>query len=62
MTWKELKEAAEIAGVKESDDIVSIECERRDGDKTFQRAKSGNMIMLREHIDDKKSEVNGCAT
>lgn len=62
MTWKEIKRAAETAGIKETDDIVAIECERRDGDKVFHRAKSGSMIILREHLDEKQADTHGCAT
>lgn len=62
MTWNEIKHAAEIAGIKETDEIVSIECERRDGDRILHAAKSGDMIMLREHTDEKKVDTHGCAT
>ena len=62
MTWNEIKKAVENAGIKETDEIVEIECERRDGDKVFHRAKSGDMIILREHLDDKKTDAHGCAT
>lgn len=62
MTWNEIKRAAEIAGIKETDEIAAIECERRDGDKTFHPAKSGNMIVLREHPDEEKTDAHGCAT
>ena len=62
MTWNEIKQAAENAGIKETDEIVAIECERRDGDKIFHRARSGNMIILREHTDEQKSDTHGCAT
>ena len=56
------KKAVQNAGIKETDEIVVIECERLDGDKMFHAAKSGNMIKLREHIDAAKADVHGCAT
>lgn len=64
MTWKEIKDAVETAGVKENDEIIMIECELHDGDKTLHAARSGNKVRLREHADEAKSKVtmNGCAT
>ena len=60
MTWKEIKDAVEKAGVRENEEILSIECER-DGDKTLHSARAGKFLRLREPIDEKKADVNGCA-
>lgn len=62
MTWKEIKQAVEKAGIKESDDIYILECERQNGDKVLHKSKSGNMIKLVERIAEQKVETHGCAT
>ncbi|MFN0279812.1 MAG: hypothetical protein ACKVRN_14630 [Pyrinomonadaceae bacterium] len=62
MTWKEIKAAVENAGITERDNLVSIECERRDGDKKLHVARSGAMFQLREHLDVAKADAHGCAT
>lgn len=61
MTWKEIKQAVETAGVNESEEILFIECELHDGDKTLHAARSGKLVRLREHVDDEKADTNGCA-
>ena len=61
MTWKEIKEAVETAGVSENEDILFIECELHDGDKTLHAARSGKVVRLKEHTDPERSGVNGCA-
>lgn len=61
MTWNEIKKAVESAGIKETDDLIAIECERIDGDKKLHVAKSGKMIQLREFPDESKMDLNGCA-
>jgi arginyl-tRNA synthetase len=62
MTWREIKAAVETAGVNENEEILFIECELHDGDKTLYAARSGKALRLREHIDEAKAEANGCAT
>ena len=36
MTWREIKQAVEQAGVRDDEEIGSIQCENGDGDHTFQ--------------------------
>ena len=35
MTWNEIKKAVEIAGIKETDEIVEIGCDRRGRRQSF---------------------------
>ena len=43
MTWKEIKQAVETAGVKENDEILFIECELRDAnDRAAEGASSAD--------------------
>lgn len=62
MTWKEIKNAVETAGVKESEEILFIECELHDGDKELHAARSGKSVRLREHVNEARAKENGCAT
>jgi hypothetical protein len=50
MTWAEIKQAVERAGVTDDDDIIAIECEPRDGAKTLQRVHHGSYVKLIEQI------------
>ena len=62
MTWIEIKNAVEQAGIEESDEITAIQCEMRDGAKTFHIIKLGNAIKLAEDFaDSARSEASGCA-
>ena len=61
MTWREIKRAAETAGISDNDELVSIECERLEGDKRLHIARSGKALKLREFPDESKLDVNGCA-
>lgn len=61
MTWKEIKQAVETAGVNENEDILFIECEPNDGDNTLHAARSGKFVRLRERLDEAKANTNGCA-
>lgn len=47
MTWAEIKEAAEKAGVKEEDEICMILCENGKGNKSFNKTKLGKAINFR---------------
>lgn len=62
MTWREIKQAVEAAGVADADEIYAIECERRDGNKSFHKAESGKMFELRERVDEAKADIHGCAS
>jgi len=63
MTWREIKEAVEKAGVGENEEINLIQCENGDGDHTFHKVKLGRMLKLAENVSAKKSreDARGCA-
>ena len=63
MTWSEIKEAVEQAGVKEDEDISVIQCENGDGDHTFHKVRLGKRLKLEENTsgEAQRREANGCA-
>lgn len=61
MTWKEIKQAVEEAGVTEDEEISLIQCEHGDGDKTFHRVRLGKAIKLAENTSPAAADYAGCA-
>jgi hypothetical protein len=63
MTWKEIKEAVEQAGVAEDEEIGLIQCEDGDGNHTFHKVRLGRMLKLAENVSEEASrkEAEGCA-
>lgn len=61
MTWAEIKEAVEQAGVKDDDEIRDIVCENGKGDKTFHKVKLGRAYRLTEEISERPGDFAGCA-
>ena len=63
MTWREIKEAVEQAGVKEDEEIVLIQCENGDGDHTFHKVTFGKKLKLAENVSEEVSrrKAAGCA-
>jgi len=63
MTWAEIKNAVEQAGVSEDDEISVIQCENGDGDHTFQKMRLGRALKLAENISQEaaRHEAEGCA-
>jgi len=63
MTWKQIKNAVEEAGVKEDDEISLIQCENGDGDHTFHKMRLGRALKLVENVSEEVSrkEAEGCA-
>jgi hypothetical protein len=63
MTWREIKEAAAQAGVKEDEEIAVIQCENGRGDHTFLKATLGNRLKLAENVSEEvaRKEAEGCA-
>jgi hypothetical protein len=63
MTWKEIKEAVEQAGVAEDEDIAVIQCETGDGDHTFHKMRLGKALKLAENVSVEKAreDTAGCA-
>lgn len=62
MTWKEIKRAVEQAGVKESDDIVEIQCELNDGSKTLHPIRLGKFLKLAEDLSPRAQQIERDAT
>lgn len=61
MTWKQIKEAVEEAGISEDEEIKLIECENGDGDGTFHKMRLGKAIKLTENTVEKPEDISGCA-
>lgn len=61
MTWAEIKDAVEEAGIEETDEILVIKCENLGGDKTLHKARIGRGLRLTEHATDDDRDARGCA-
>jgi hypothetical protein len=63
MTWAEIKEAVEQAGVTDDEEIGSIQCENGDGDHTFHKVRLGHALKLAENVSEEaaRREAKGCA-
>jgi hypothetical protein len=61
MTWKQIKEAVEEAGVDDNEEIRLIVCENGDGDGTFHKMRLGKTIKLTENTVDNPEDFSGCA-
>ena len=61
MTWKQIKEAVEEAGVEENEEISLIKCENGEGDGTFHKMRLGKATKLAENIGDQSNDASGCA-
>jgi hypothetical protein len=61
MTWSQIKEAVEEAGVEDNEEIRLIECENGDGDGTFHKMRLGKAIKLTENTVDNPEDFSGCA-
>lgn len=61
MTWKEIKQAVEQAGVSDEDEICLLQCEGRDGAKTFHKTKLGKSLKLSEDVSEEREDFAGCA-
>lgn len=63
MTWLEIKKAVEAAGIKEEDDICTIQCAIHHGRKTLHQVRPGKFIRLTEDLSQGAAEeASGCAT
>ena len=60
MTWKEIKQKVEEAGVGDDDEISVIECENGN---TFHKMTIGKFVRLRENVSARKQreDAEGCA-
>ena len=63
MTWKEIKQAIEDAGIEDYEEISSIECENGSGDHTLHRIKIGRFVKFRENVSpaEQQQDSEGCA-
>ena len=63
MTWREIKQAVEQAGVRDDDEIGVIQCENGNGDHTFHKMRLGRMLKLAENVSAEKAreDAEGCA-
>jgi len=63
VTWKEIKNAVEQAGIHEEDDIDLIQCEGSSGDNTFRKMRLGNKLKLTENVlpDKAREDAERCA-
>ena len=63
MTWAEIKIAVEQAGVKDDEEIGSIQCEDEDGDHTFHKVRLGRKLKLAENVLEEvaRRKAEGCA-
>jgi len=62
MTWLELKEAVENAGIKNNDEVCLIECVHGEGDKTLHVTRLGQAMKLTENPTKDINDYRGCAT
>jgi len=61
MTWKEIKNAAEAAGIRDDDEVSVIECQPHNGAKTLHKMKLGKFVKLAEDFSDKaRQDASGC--
>jgi hypothetical protein len=61
MTWAEIQNAVQQAGISDNDEIVEIHCEPNDGGKTLHQIRLGRFIKLAEDISEKGREAaRGC--
>lgn len=63
MTWLQIKNAVEQAGVSDDEEISLIQCENGDGDHTFHKVRLGRALKLAENVSPEKAreEASGCA-
>ena len=52
MTWREIKDAVERAGVREDEEIIQIQCENGEGDHTFHKLRLGRALKLTENVSE----------
>ena len=61
MTWKQIKQAVEEAGLEDDEEICLIQCENGDGDGTFHKMRLGKAVKLAENVSEDASDFSGCA-
>ena len=50
MTWGEIKQAVQAAGIEDEEEIGSIQCENSHGDHTFHKVSLGKRLNLKENV------------
>jgi hypothetical protein len=63
MTWREIKQAVEDAGVSDEDEIGLIQCENQHGDHTLHKMRLGRTLKLSENVSSEWAlkDADGCA-
>lgn len=61
MTWKQIKEAVEEAGLEDEQEISLIQCENLDGNGTFHKMRLGKALKLVEDTSEDAANYSGCA-
>ena len=61
MTWKQIKEAVEGAGIEDNEEIRLIQCENGDGVGTFHKMRLGKALKLTENTLENAEDNSGCA-
>ena len=61
MTWKQLKEAVEDAGIEDNEEICLIKCENGAGAGTFHKMRLGKALKLSEDTIEDPADSSGCA-
>lgn len=61
MTWSEIKNAVEDAGIADEDEVSVIQCQAHDGNRTFHTLKLGKFVKLAEDISESaREDASGC--
>lgn len=61
MTWSEIKNAVEDAGIADEDEVSVIQCQTHDGGKTLHKMKLGKFVKLAENFSEReREEASGC--
>lgn len=63
MTWREIKQAVQQAGVSDDDEIGLIQCENEHGDHTLRKMQLGKRLKLSENVSNERAQTDaeGCA-
>jgi len=62
MTWSEIKQAVRKAGIRDEDEILTIECEMRHGDGTLHAVAQGEFVRLSERPSEAaRRDASDCA-
>jgi hypothetical protein len=61
VNWSEIKKATEAAGIRDDDELSSIQCDLNLGNKTFHVVRLGRFVRLVEDLSSEaQKEAVGC--